>query len=363
LPAEPLSPRPARFAGSLAVALAALIVAGSLYPFAGWQASGLPPWDFLSSGWPRYWTVTDLVVNALAYLPLGFALTVALRHRFGIVGSAALTLLLLAALSLAVEALQHYLPTRIPSQLDLLCNLAGGALGMLLAQLLGARAQAGEARFGQLLARAPYPAAGLVLVLFWLLAQASPAAVFATTGDARPLFGALLLVGAEHGARLETLAVAGHFVAAGLLINRLFGRSGPALPAMLLCFLLAAAGKALVAAVWLAPAAAFEWLTPATTRGLVFGAVALASSLLLLPSMQRILALLALALGCAAINLIPEAPYRGLAPQSWQLGPYVNISGLTRWLGLAWAPLALGWLAAGPWQRKRWHEGVFGRSL
>ena len=64
----------------LALAYAGLIVYASLYPFSNWRDVGLPVLSFLDAAWPRYWTVFDLTVNVLVYLPLGFLLTLALRR-------------------------------------------------------------------------------------------------------------------------------------------------------------------------------------------------------------------------------------------------------------------------------------------
>lgn len=341
---------------------AALIAAGSLYPFAGWQSNGLPPWAFLFTGWPRYWTVADLVVNLLAYLPLGALARVGLARRLGGIPAATLAWLACLLLSLAVEMSQHYLPSRIPSQFDLLCNAAGAALGVALASWRAQALLATEDRLAGLLARVPHPAFGLALLALWLLTQLSADAVFGTTGDLRRIFGAPAAGTLSTSLPLETLAVACHLVLVGLLANRLFSRNSPALPSIMLCLLGAAACATAARAIWLAPAQAFDWLTPATASGLLLGSVALLIVLLLPATAMRIAALAALLVGVATINLLPAHPYQSaLAP--WQLGAYLNINGLTRWLGLVWPLFALLWLVAGPWQRSRWHEAVFHRSL
>ena len=72
----------------------------------------------------------------VGYLPLGFLLALALLRSGPLAWLAGL--LAPALLSLLMEGLQSYLPQRVPSQLDLLLNAAGGATGALLA-LLSAR--------------------------------------------------------------------------------------------------------------------------------------------------------------------------------------------------------------------------------
>lgn len=360
---EDLSAHPTRLAGGLALAAALMLAAGSLYPFTGWRSNGLPPWAFLSSGWPRYWTWPDLIVNVAAYLPLGALLTLAASRSLVRPIAVALGIAGCLALSLAVEMTQHYLPSRIPSQFDLACNLAGGVGGALAAAVFGARLTLIEDRFGAFLSRVPQPAYGLALIGAWLLSQLSADAVFVTTGDLRRVLGTPAAAQLSWPITFETVAVAAHMVAFGLIVNRLFGQHRPAIPANVLCLSIAAAAASIAHALWLSPAQAFDWLTRSTVHGLVIGSVSLLLGLLLPPRPLKLLAIAALAIGCVAINLVPEIPYRSAARAPWQLGPYLNVNGLTRWLGLVWPLFAAIWLLAGPWHRSRWHQAVFHRSL
>ena len=52
-----------RLMPGLALGYALLIVYASLYPLSGWRDSGVPLFDFLSGGWPRYFTGFDLFIN------------------------------------------------------------------------------------------------------------------------------------------------------------------------------------------------------------------------------------------------------------------------------------------------------------
>ena len=113
----------------LALSCIGLIVYASLYPFADWRDQGISPLSFLWSPLPRYWTGFDVASNLLGYFPLGFLLALtALRTGRGAHCVARATLVCLT-LSLTMESLQAYLPTRVPSNLDLLLNVAGGGLG------------------------------------------------------------------------------------------------------------------------------------------------------------------------------------------------------------------------------------------
>ncbi len=46
------------------------MIYASLHPFTGWRDAGAPLFAFVSAPWPRYWTVFDLLTNALASMDL-----------------------------------------------------------------------------------------------------------------------------------------------------------------------------------------------------------------------------------------------------------------------------------------------------
>ena len=298
----------------------------------------------------------------LAYLPLGALLAVALAQRWRRLAAVLLATVACALLSVSVEMLQHYLPSRIPSPLDLLCNVTGGALGALLAAYRGEALLAGEHRLAAALARVPHPTSGMLIAGLWVLAQLSPETLFAVTGDLRRVLAGTPWPSAPpaHAAQLEALAIGAHLLAIALLLNRLLGSRSPALPTIVLVMLGAAAGKTLVMAAWLSPADAFDWLTGNAARGVLFGALATLLALLASGAWMRRIAVAALLAGCLAVNLLPETPYRNLTLASWQLGPYVNLNGLTRWLSTLWPLAALLWLAAGRWQRTHWRRPLIG---
>src|SRR5262245_28267936 len=124
-----MEPRPSRFARYSLAVYGFLVVYGSLYPFSGWRDRGLSPLEFLTAPLPRFITGFDLAANVVAYFPLGFLAVLALAPRVRGHAALACTVALTAVLSLVLEALQTYLPDRIPSNLDLATNVLGGFLG------------------------------------------------------------------------------------------------------------------------------------------------------------------------------------------------------------------------------------------
>ena len=161
----------------LALTYAVLIVYASLYPFSDWRNQGIVPWSFLTEPWPRYWTGFDVVSNLLGYMPMGFLLTLSalrMRHSRGAVWQSALAC---GLLSFAMESLQSYLPTRVASNMDLVLNLLGGAVG---AASAGALERLGAIdRWSLFRARWFEPDArwALVLLALWPLALLFPASV------------------------------------------------------------------------------------------------------------------------------------------------------------------------------------------
>jgi len=121
--------RQTRLAGYFLACYLLIILIVSLYPFAGWRDLGVPVFAFFSYPFPHYYTAFENVVNVLAYIPLGFCI-VLLRRRA--LSGAMLALLAGGLLSASVEFAQQFLPTRIASNLDLLCNASGALLGALL---------------------------------------------------------------------------------------------------------------------------------------------------------------------------------------------------------------------------------------
>src|ERR1043166_3102736 len=163
-----------RLASYLALAYTLAIVYASLSPFSGWRDPGIPAFAFLTSAWPRYLTRFDVVINFVAYLPLGFALFVAQPARERAYVSVILAALPCGALNLLMEAAQNYLPGRISSNLDLLNNSAGAITGAVLAARAGAAPwlarRAARLRTGWFLPGS-YVDVGIALLAVWFFSQ------------------------------------------------------------------------------------------------------------------------------------------------------------------------------------------------
>jgi VanZ family protein len=117
---------------------ALLICHLSLYPYTDWRNLGVGAWEYWLTPWippqQRFLTV-DAAMNLLAYIPLGSLLLVSLPARWRQFGlSMLLALLLCSGLSAVLEAIQTFLPSRVPSKMDWLFNTLGAVIGIALAR-------------------------------------------------------------------------------------------------------------------------------------------------------------------------------------------------------------------------------------
>ncbi len=119
-----------------ALAYAALIVYGSLFPFTGWSYAGVKPFGFLTAQWPAHHSRPDILTNVLAYIPLGLLFVLWWRRRRFVVGPVILATMIGAALSFLMEYLQQFLPSRDASLMDLITNVSGTLVGAVLAILV-----------------------------------------------------------------------------------------------------------------------------------------------------------------------------------------------------------------------------------
>ena len=176
--------RPPALIRVLWLAVAAAIAYLSLYPLTGWRLRQPSLFAFLSQGFPRYYSHADVTTNIAAYVIFGvlFALGWYTRKRPWL----AMVLAALAGtlLSLTLESLQSYLPTRVPSLLDFSANAGGAVLGGAIGALVG-RFRAGGREGPSPVSRQWYeegPALGWALLVIWLVCQVPTQRLLFSTG-------------------------------------------------------------------------------------------------------------------------------------------------------------------------------------
>ena len=348
-------------AGLLAYSL--LIIYASWFPFTGWRDIGLSPLAYLWAPLPHYWTVFDLAINVAGYMPFGMFLVCAFYPRLRGVGAALVATVCGIAVSCLMESVQTYLPSRVASNLDLLTNGAGAAIGAIAGALL-TPILLEESRFLQLRERWFSPAAsrGLIVMALWPLAQIYPQEYLFGQGqmlqvlsnwlttwlDAPVDLGEMLRFG--HQLDVEQYWLAETFITACSLCGAmltLLGLMRDEAPKAALALLLLAAAivvKLLTGALFFGPDKAFVWLTPGAETGLALGLMLLAGLVLTRPVVQRRMAVLLLLLSMVAVNLAPANPYFVATLQTWVQGQFLNFNGAAQFLALWWPVFVLSFL-------------------
>jgi len=340
-----------RLAWILAVAYLLVIAYASLQPFHGWRAPPEEILHFLTAPWPRFITLQDVMVNVVAYFPLGLLLSIGLGARYGPARGVAAATPAAALLSLVMETAQLFLPVRIASNVDLLANSLGALVGAMAAPLLApTRALGGKlyAMRHRLFQEGMTADVGFVIVVLWLVTQFHPTAQFFGTGAFRatldlPAYSAhtpLLAFGSE------AVVVTFNLLGVGLMLSALMhGASRPMLVTG--CAVGAAlAVKVLTAVALLQAPAPLAWLTPGVLAGLAAGWALLFAAVRLPRPAQLAIAAACIVIATAAINLAPDNPYLSVPPRLLARGAshFLSFSGIVRALSELWPLLAIGYL-------------------
>ena len=344
-----LDSKPSPLARYLLLAYVLLVIYASLHPFSGWRDQGVSPFAFLAGAVPRYITAFDLVTNFAAYLPLGFFALLALHPLLR--GAPALAAAGVAGcfLSLALEALQTYLPSRIPSNLDLTTNGLGTFAGAGLALRFGigllGRGRIHALRHRWFLAGHQHDL-GLVLLALWLFSQLNPETLLFGNGDLRGLLepAPAALHPAKVFIQMEAAVAACNLIAVGLFLSCLTQDDRPLRRLLLALLAGALALKTLAVGILLKAQNVFAWLTPGALVGLACGAGVLLLAVALPRAARLSLAGLLLMAATVLVNLAPENPYLANALAQWPQGYFLNFNGVTHLVSLAWPFVALFYL-------------------
>jgi VanZ family protein len=356
-------PRASPVARAALLAYLLLIVYASWFPFSGWRSSGLSPFAFLNLQPQRYWTGFDVMVNIVGYMPLGVLLVLALHPLVRGIWAVVVAALCGLLVSGIMETVQNYLPSRVPSNLDLLTNaggcLAGAVLGLFFAPLL-----LNQSRLQRLRQRwfSAYASQGLVLVALWPLAQVYPQGYLFGNGQILPLLSEWLsewldtdidlvtLIRGSAGMTVEQywlseiVITACGMTGAALTLLCLARRTAPRIWLMLALIGTGLLVKTLASSLFFSPDNALTWITPGAQGGFLIGLIMLAGLAFAPQVAQRRLAVVTLVLALIVVNTIPANPYFVATLQAWQQGKFLNFNGAAQFLGMAWPFFALWFL-------------------
>lgn len=340
------------------------MIDASLYPFSGWRDLGLAPFDYLFAAWPAHALAFDMLVNALGYLPLGFACGLALHPRLRGAGMVGAVTLPCAVLSIGLEALQTYLPARVASKVDVLTNVAGGFVGALIAaRFAHALLDTGRLRMWRARWFVADASHGLILAAVWFAALVYPDAFVFGTGGLLKAFDpsvadriAAAVGFADQGDPVatavrfqiaEATVTALTLLGAGLLVLNLLrkGLRWSARFLLLVLFVLATVSVEGVAHAFLFnDATVWPLLTPGARQGLTAASAALAIATMLPPRVRWALGVASLLGALALVNVYPDNPYANPVGSAWTRGKLLNFYGLASGLNLVWPYLAVAYL-------------------
>jgi VanZ family protein len=340
-----------------------LILYASWYPFTGWHDNGLHPLAYLFEPFPHYWTVFDVATNIIGYLPFGLLVVLALHPRVRAAGAVPAAIAAGALLAGTLEAGQTFLPSRVPSNLDLATNVIGACLGALAGVLL-ARTFLEQSRIRALRRSwfSPEASRGLIVLALWPLAQIYPQGYLFGHGHILPIVSTWLsdwlstpidlsaLIRHEMEMTIEqywlseTIITACGLTGAVLTLLCLLGDKAPRGRLALLLIAAALTVKAMASALLFAPENAFTWLTPGAQGGLLIGLLMLAGLAFAPAVAQRRVAALALIVSLFTVNAVPANPYFIDTLQAWVQGKFLNFNGAAQLLSLSWPFFTLWFL-------------------
>jgi len=345
------------------------LVVISVSPVTEWRFIPEMPWEFLARGWPKYWTSLDVFLNVLAYIPLGLLIGRAASHRlrqltWGPLLAFVLTVCASIFLSILLEALQTYLPSRRPSLLDVLTNGAGAGIGAFIAS---AYAQ-NKARL-QIIDAKPIEVGGLMLLGLWLLAQAAPQPIWLALGDVMAQAsgwrqGLASFTGIDQSPAVaqeifaaqrilaEALCVATAIISCALLCHltmlespRWFSRYQPShWLYTLICVVVITIGARTAWILLLhSPEAILAWLGAGAQAGIVLALLSAYGLAGARPTLQRTAAVAGIVMMLLLSNSLPQNDFANEAFTGWSKGAWLNLRSLANLAASAWPFLALSW--------------------
>lgn len=319
-----------------------------LWPFDDFRSIPGSPFEFLIQGWPKYFILSDVIVNILGFIPLGFLAVAAgapgtsrWRHIAAVVAGCSL-------FSFSLEFCQNYLISRVASNLDLASNALGALIGAVAGMRWGGILRPGGWFYLWRQRRLPWGRRGelgLLLILAWWLTQSEPLAPLLCNGDMRALFDLLppLSFSVRRFVWFEGASVALSLLSLGLFLRG--GLRGVSLWLIGLILVIGVAIKALASTWFVIPADPFLWASPGTLWGMLAGIVALAFCWRLPPTPRLALTNLSLLLATVLVNLAPGNPFEEASQHLIRSGHFIGFRNLTLSLALAWPFCAIAWLA------------------
>jgi hypothetical protein len=219
-----------------------------------------------------------------------------------------------------------FLPARVASNVDLLANSGGAALGAIAAWLFSFQAVSRHPMVAlrKKFVRADLPGdCGLIMLAIWLFIQFDAAPLALASGDLRealalkPWFAYAPV--SYHNVEMAVAALA--TLTLGLLSAQIATSKATAAIVGLLALALTIAAKTI--AVWSLARAVnpLQWMTPGVINGLLAGIAVLAVLVWLPPLWRSVFAIAGITAATILVNVTPENPYQTAPPYLLALQP------------------------------------------
>jgi len=325
---------------------ALFIAYASLSPFAGWRNQGIEFCDVLNAQLSLSYTAFDSIANIFSYLPLGFLIALTLRARFGAAPSTMFALILGILLSMSMEYLQMFLPSRISSNTDLISNSLGTLIGSLLA--VGVTSQTWiffrltEWR-SNLFRQGKEADFGLAMLVLWIFGQINPSL---------PILGNIFLSKIAQQPFVitppaffnwwECVAVSLNLLMLGALLLSILRIPKNAATSLLVVLSMVAMAKFSAAAVLLKSWALLLWINSEAVIGILVGTILLLAILNLSRIFVLIFGAAITSMYIVVVNLVLDsnAPSAAASVYHWHYGHLLNYNGLSQTILLGF-PLLL----------------------
>ncbi len=322
------------------------IAYASLSPFSGWKEQGLDFLAVMQQPLLLTYTTFDAALNLLSYLPLGLLLGLTMRARLPGLTTLILTTLLGLAMSVSMEFLQMYLPSRASSNMDILTNVSGTLLGAFLAL--------GMTRWTRLYDRISATRDvmflhgkrmdfGLALLVLWMFGQINPSL---------PMLGNVFISEIAHQPFVtitdapfdvwESSAVALNLLMLGTLLLTLLRNRATVINVLLMVLASVAVIKLITAALLLKSSAMLLWMNSEAMLGILFGGVLLwMSRHMAYGHMIRAGGLLTVAYLVVAHGVLDSTPAAAMSVYHWHYGHLLNYNGLAQTITLVFPALLI----------------------
>ncbi len=332
---------------------AALIVYATLYPFRPFHMPNMEQFVAAIKP-PKYFTQFDVLLNVLAYVPLGIVLWLSKAHIAHTMRRVLVVIGWGTLFSASLELMQLVVASRVASCFDTLANAVGVAIGaLLLANPIGVKISKAVARLRDRTLVGGQPAQfAIILLALWLFGQSNPSIPFFEAGN---IHASSAVVGphtlSELNARraiasMQLIGVSVSVAGFAFFVSSILRSAYGALRMVIVLVALAMIIKLIMATLILKADLALEWIDGNAALGMAIGIVIFIPLRRLRPRLRVYFGILFIAAGAVLtkVSSFYDAANQVLQVFNWPYGQIDRFATLTRYIYETWPIAALFFL-------------------